>query len=98
MAGSKRCTSKRRKREREKKRKEKEKEEKWGSKSFFSYAQWSFFGYIKLTVSRLIISAIICDQSFNGESIWRLVRAKYAPNPILTTFSNTSGRPKDIKR
>ena len=41
--------------------------------------------------------AIVCDQNFNGESIWRLVRAKYAPSPILATFSNISGSPKDIQ-
>ena len=86
MAGSKRCALKRRKREREKKRKEKEKGGKMGIKIVFSYVQWSFFGYIKLTVSRLIISAIICDQSINGESIWRLVRAKYAPPPFWQLF------------
>ena len=69
MAGCKRCALKKRKREREKKEKRKEKRrKKWGSKSFFfffffffyksvrmffSYAQWSFFNYIRKTVSRL---------------------------------------------
>ena len=33
----------------------------------------------------------------NGESIWRLVRAKYAPLPYFGNFSKISGRPKDMK-
>ena len=57
--------------EKEEKEKKREKEEKWRSKSFlfffsyflsfvhahvFSYAQWSFFEYIKKTVSRFSTS------------------------------------------
>ena len=62
MAGCKRCALKGEKSEKEKEeKKEKEKRwKKWGSKSslfffyvrahVFSYAQWSFFKYIKKTV------------------------------------------------
>ena len=66
MAGCKRCALKWGKREREKEEKRKRKRrKKWGSKSFFffvfflstrrffSYVQWSFFKYIRKTVSRL---------------------------------------------
>ena len=57
MAGCKRCPLKGGKRKREKEEKKKEKGgKKWGSKvhaQVSSYAQWSFFKYIRKTVSRL---------------------------------------------
>ena len=62
MAGCKRCALKGGKGKGKKKRKEKEKGGKNGDQNrffyksvrmFFSYAQWSFFKYIKKTVSRL---------------------------------------------
>ena len=56
----------------------------------FSYAQWSFFKYIRKTVSRHSRSAFVCDQNFNGESIWRLVRAKYVPHPYFGNFFQIS--------
>ena len=59
---------------------------------FFHHTQWSFFGYIKSCIyTKQIISAIVCDQNLNGESIWRLVRAKYAPLPLfMATFFQIS--------
>ena len=98
MAGCKRCALKGGKRERENKEKRKGKRmKKWGSKSFFfffffflvrahvfSYAQWSFFKCIRKTVSRLSrLYPLLFAIKFNGESIWRLVRAKYAPPPLF---------------
>ena len=65
---------------------------------FFSYAQWSFFGYLKKLYLDLVDHIRYYDQNFNGKSFWRLVRANMHPwpIPILATFSNISGRPKNI--
>ena len=53
--------------------------------------------YIKKSAFiRNLLEACEITQNVNGESIWSLVIAKYAPTPILVTFSNISGRPKDI--
>ena len=54
----------------------------------FSYAQLSFFKYIKKTVSTLSksFSLLFVIKHFYGESIWRLSRAKYAPHPYLGNF------------
>ena len=66
MAGFKRCALKGEKGKGNRREKKRKKEEKWGSKSFLffvfcispcacfsSFAQWSFFKYIRKTVSRL---------------------------------------------
>ena len=93
MAGCKRCAIKGTKRK--KKRKEKEKGGKNGDQNVlfsyahvFSYAHWSFFKYIKKTVSilsrsyPLLFAVIILILSHFGD----LYEPNMHPTPILATF------------
>ena len=100
MAGCKRCALKGEKGKGKKKRKEKEKEEKMGIKIvlFFSYAQWSFFKYIRKTVSRLSRSypLLFAIKILMVSQLETFKSQICTPTPILATFSNISGRPKDI--
>ena len=93
MAGCKRCARKGEKRKGKRREKQRKKEEKMGIKivffffflffhaQVFSYAQWSFFKHIGKTVSRLSRSYPLLFAI--KISIWRLVRAKYAPPPLF---------------
>ena len=101
MAGCKRCALKGEKSEREKRsEKKKKKEEKMGISVvflllfFYVRAHVVFFFICAAVIFQIYkencISAIVCDQIFNGESMWRLVRAKYAPHPYFGNFFQIS--------
>ena len=55
---------------------------------FFHMCSGHFFKYIRKTVSRLSRSypLLFALSNFHGETIWRLVRAKYAPHPYFGNF------------
>ena len=99
--GCKRCALKGEKRER---RKGEEKGGKNGDQNrffcahVFSYAQWSFFKYIRKTVSRLSRSyqLLFAIKILMVSQFGDLQEPNMHPTPILATFSNTSGRPKDM--